>query len=66
MAQRGFDMDDVINCFDVGKINCSPQFDRDRARWKYVVDGRDLEGGNLSIVFTFEGDDSLVLITGTK
>lgn len=65
MRERGFDMSDVINCFEVGKINAQPKWDKDRKRWKYVVDGVDKEDEKLSIVFAFEGD-TLILITGFR
>lgn len=65
MKERRFDMQDIIHCFETGRINKSPEWNKNFQCWEYVVDGKDLEGDNLSIVFAFEEDD-LILITGKR
>ena len=65
MQEREFVSEDITQSFDVGKINKAPEWDPDHQQWKYTVDGSDVEGTPLSVVFSFD-DDTLVLITGYR
>ncbi|MEO0248493.1 MAG: DUF4258 domain-containing protein [candidate division WOR-3 bacterium] len=65
MKEREFGLRDISRAFDVGRINRAPEWDAKRKKWKYTVDGTDVEGDSLSIVFAFD-DGTLVIITGYR
>lgn len=66
MRERNFEMDDIINVFNVGKISKQPEWNADYRQWEYVVDGVDIEDEKLSVVFAFTDDDELVIKTGKR
>ena len=65
MTELDFQIRDVTYCFQVGKIYTKPVWDSHHKAWKYVVEGKDIEGRKLSIVFAFD-EDAIVLITGVR
>jgi hypothetical protein len=65
MQERGFDMNDVTHVAKEGTIRRPPEFDIKFRNWKYTVEGRDVEGETLGIVFSVE-DGLVTLITGIR
>lgn len=62
MPLRNVDDLDIIKVLEKnGVINRKPEFDRQHQRWKYRVDGRDLEGDPLAVVVNIIEDDCVVV-----
>jgi hypothetical protein len=67
MSERNFTIRDVINVLLNGRLKKKRGFDEEYQEWKYSIVGRDIDGTKLSIVFTInELERLLVLITGMR
>ena len=64
MSERGFDMNDLIAVFENGHIKKPPKWDEIHQNWTYRVEGHDIEGDELSVVFAIDKNGLLHLITG--
>ena len=67
MRERNFVVRDVINVLLNGRLKKKREFDEENQGWKYTIVGKDIDGVKLTIVFTInETENLLVLITGFK
>lgn len=67
MSQRNFVIRDVINVLMNGRLKKNREFDDENRGWKYTIVGRDIDGKKLTIVFTINKTERLlVLITGFR
>jgi hypothetical protein len=65
MAERSFDMNDVLNLARQGAVRRPPELDIKRNNYTYVVEGQDINGKMLEIVFSV-GPGGITLITGRR
>lgn len=65
MSKRSVDKLDIIKVLEEnGIIKSNPEFDNERQKWKYKVDGFDIEGDELSVVVNIvEEDWGVITIT---
>jgi uncharacterized protein DUF4258 len=64
MRERGVTMLDVENVLRNGEIRRDPELDEERNRWKYRVEGEDIEGDELiAITVIIEEQMELFIIT---
>lgn len=54
MAKREFEMNDVLHVARQGAIRRLPEYDIKQGTWEYVVEGLDLDGKKLEIVFAID------------
>ena len=67
MSQRNFVIRDAINVLINGRLKKTREFDDKNEGWKHTIVGRDIDGKKLTIVFTInESERLLVLITGFR
>jgi hypothetical protein len=65
MEEKHFDMHDVINIIENGKILKPPEWNEEFGQFRYVVKGKDVEGVELNIVITISTkEEILTIITG--
>lgn len=64
MPKRSVTFLDIENTLKTGHIIRDPVWDDRHGQWKYIVEGRDLDGDELSAVTViFDEDFSLLVIT---
>jgi len=64
MQQRRVTMNDIGYLFETGIVQRTVEIDDESERWEYTIRGKDLDGSDLAVVFSFDevfGD--LFLIT---
>ncbi len=66
MAKREFEMNDILHVARQGTIRRLPEYDIKRGTWEYVVEGPDLDGKKLEIVFAIDEKRRVTLITGRR
>ena len=67
MSQRNFVIRDVINVLINGRLKKTRELDDENEGWKYTIVGRDIDEKKLTVVFTInEIERLLVLITGFR
>lgn len=54
MVRREFEMNDIIHLAQQGAVRRPPELDIKRGTWEYVVEGKDIDGGDLEIVFAID------------
>jgi hypothetical protein len=65
MLERNFNMQDVINVIENGDIPRPPKWNEELGQFRYVVEGKDLEGEELKLVITLSDKrDAIIIITG--
>lgn len=62
MAERGVTQMDVESALESGAVT-DTRWDGRHGEWRYRLAGTDVEGGDLAVVFTFEGETLLIIIT---
>ncbi len=64
MRERGVDDLDIVHVLKNGQIVREAEWDSDQYNWKYRVEGKDVEGDELTaITVIFEADLSLLNVT---
>jgi uncharacterized DUF497 family protein len=63
LANEGLDILDAYNVLQKGHIFQEPEPDIRSGEWKYRMEGTDLEGKLLAIVFCFKDETTGFLIT---
>jgi hypothetical protein len=63
LANEGLDILDAYNVLRTGNIFQEPEPDIRSGDWKYRMEGTDLEGGPLAVVFCFKDESTGFLIT---
>lgn len=63
LAAEGLDILDAYNVLKTGNIFREPEPDIRTGDWKYRMEGIDLEGKPLAVVFCFKNDSTGFLIT---
>lgn len=64
MRERGVDDLDVIHVLRHGRILRKAEWDDDHNNWKYRIEGRDIEGDELTVITViFEMSLSLINVT---
>ena len=66
MQEKNFDMNDVIHLKGKGSIFKEPERDKTSGEWKYIIEGRDVEGKPLSILFNVLDNGRVKLVTGWR
>ncbi len=58
------DYGDIEHVLETGRITRRPQYNKEHGHWNYVIEGPDLSGEPLAIVFALDEQASeLILIT---
>ena len=63
LANEGLDIQDALNVLKAGRVFQEPEPDIRTGDWKYRMEGTDLEGGPLAVVFCFKDEATGFLIT---
>ena len=63
LAKEGLILPDALRVLKTGNIFQEPECDLKTADWKYRVEGREVDGKWLAIVFCFKATDTAFLIT---
>jgi len=64
MAERNFGIPDVVNVIHRGEI-ISVSYDPGHANWKVEMEGKDLEGEELTVQVALDPEEKIIiLITG--
>jgi hypothetical protein len=63
LKDDGLDFGDAIYVLRTGNIYDEPEFDVRFQQWRYLIQGKEPDGGLLAIVFTFRAIDNALLIT---
>lgn len=63
LANEGLDILDAYHALKTGKIFQEPEPDIRSGDWKYRMEGTDLEGKSLAVVFCFRDESTGFLIT---
>lgn len=66
MAEREFDMNDIVHLAQRGAVKRPPEHDIKRRTWEYMVEGKDVDGLDLEIVFAVDRGGRVTLITGRR
>jgi hypothetical protein len=65
MMKRNFTASDVLKVLSTGKLVKSREYDDKYQNWKYRVEGEDVEGEKLTLIFSINREeDAIILITG--
>jgi hypothetical protein len=65
MMKRNFTSSDVLKVLSTGKLVKSREYDDKYQNWKYRVEGEDVEGEKLTLIFSINREeDAIILITG--
>ena len=65
MMKRNFTTSDVLKVLAAGSLIRKREFDDTYKNWKYHIEGEDIEGEKLTLIFSItEEEDALILITG--
>ena len=63
LSREGLILPDALRVLKMGNIFQEPECDPKTGDWKYRVEGREVDGKWLAIVFCFRGTDTAFLIT---
>ena len=63
LADDALTTQDAVHVILSGAIFAEPEVDSRSTKWKYKIEGNCPAGVWLAVVFTFEGDSLLILIT---
>ena len=63
LAAEGFILPDALRVLKTGSIFREPEPDPKTGEWKYRVEGSEVDGKWLCIVFCFKSEDTVFLIT---
>lgn len=64
MRKRGVTMLDIVATLKTGDIRRAPEWDGEHSNWKYRVEGKDIEGDELTAVtLIIETDMQLYIVT---
>lgn len=63
LAKEGLIFPDALRVLKTGQIYKEPEPDPKTGEWKYRVEGREVDGKWLAIVFCFKATDTAFLIT---
>lgn len=63
LANEGLILPDAVRVLKTGQIYDEPEPDPKTGEWKYRVEGREVDGKWLAIVFCFKGTATAFLIT---
>ncbi len=66
MVNRQFDVQDIFNLAWQGAIRKAPEYDIKFRTWEYVVEGTDIDGARLEVVFAVDESRHVTLITGKR
>ena len=66
MVNRQFDVQDIFNSAWRGAIRKAPEYDIKFRTWEYVVEGTDIDGVRLEVVFAVDESMHVTLITGRR
>ena len=65
MIKRNFTASDVLKVLSTGKLMKEREFDDTYQNWKYRIEGEDVEGEKLTLIFSINREeDAIILITG--
>lgn len=65
MMKRNFTASDVLKVLSTGKLIKKGEFDDNYQNWKYRIEGEDVEGEKLTLIFSLtKEEDAIILITG--
>jgi len=65
MMKRNFAASDVLKVLSTGKLVQRREYDDTYQNWKYRVEGEDVEGEKLTLIFSInKEEDAIILITG--
>ncbi len=65
MMKRNFTASDVLKVLSTGKLLKRREYDNKYQNWKYRVEGEDVEGEKLTLIFSINREkDAIILITG--
>jgi len=63
LEKEGLDLQDAVRVLKMGNIFHEPEPDTKTGDWKYRVEGTEVDGKWLAIVFCFKTEDTAFLIT---
>lgn len=63
LANEGLILPDALRVLKTGNIFREPELDPKTGEWKYRVEGNEVDGRWLSIVFCFKEEDAVFLVT---
>lgn len=63
LAKEGLILPDALHVLKTGNIFQEPECDPQTGDWKYRIEGREVDGKWLAIVFCFRATDTAFLIT---
>jgi len=65
MNKRDFTTSDILKVLSTGELKKKREFDDMYQNWKYRIEGKDVEGEKLTLIFSItQEEDAIILITG--
>lgn len=65
MNKRDFTTSDILKVLSNGELKKKREFDDMYQNWKYRIEGKDIEGEKLTLIFSItQEEDAIILITG--
>lgn len=63
LRELHIDLADALHVLRHGLIHAEPEFDANIGQWRFTVQGKTVDGNELSIVFTFVEIDGVLILS---